>query len=270
MSEQPTEPKARLWDRLDTATKVVGVLAAIAGIASTFSGIAATITSRELQRLSSQVSRLQNERSYASEILGRFDTIVTSNTSDEVRIDRLSGLLTLTILIDDEQKVLREQLGSMIGGQIARSRAAVTARSAGNPAAAEQIAQYQVLQRQAARVSNPARWSNYDFDVFYCTGGPRAAALKAMAERVVEVRAQDPAANGRWRARPLRAGRVAAEEAKNRGFSIRYDYADEKPFAEALESLLNEGQVAGSDRFQAVGTRTASTPWYISVFICPA
>ena len=270
MNDQQTEPKKGLWSSLDTATKLVGVLAAIAGVASTASGILAAKASRDLQQLSSEVSKLQNERTYASDILSRFDSIVTASTTDEVRIDRLSGLLTLTVLISDDQEDLRKRLGGMIEGQIARSTAAVKARTGDNPGAAQQIAQYQVLQRQAARVSNPARWANYDFDVFYCTGGPQAAGLKAMADRVVAVRAQDPSANGRWRARPLAPGRVAAEESANRGFSIRYDYADEEPFARELERVLNEAKVAGSRKFQAVGAKVASTPWYLSVFICPA
>jgi hypothetical protein len=257
--ESPQKPS--ILSRVAQVDKLVATVAAIVTAYGAYVAI-------QLNQVTSTVSRLEGERTYAKTIYEKYDQIVTAKSSSEQeRIDRLAGLLTLADLV--EHKDRRESLRAMVSGQITRYRQALIDRAAdeSSPTLNRQIAQYRSLERQAAAESGKTAWSNYDFDVFWCDDVPDPKAAEAMANKIVALRGADPAASGVWKAKRLSARGRAQLEAN--GYSIRYDYEDEKPFADALKRLLDVGGLPPAPQaFEVVKTKTLSTRWYISVFAC--
>lgn len=269
MSPTPQPDRPGLLDGLN---KFIATLAAVATLASVVMGVATAYTSNKLNELKEKVDRLQNERTYASQIYNKFDTIVTSDDDEQMRIDRLSGLLALTELVDQEHEALRKRLALMIQDQTGRYAETLEKQATANPKqdaqANAQLAQLRQLGRQAAAVSEQTRWSNYDFDVFWCASGPKAEASRKLASQIVALRSVDPTARGAWRSRSL--GDAGARNLKASGYSIRYDYDDELPFANALLYAMRANGLSGSATpFKIDQARTKASRWYLSVFVCP-
>lgn len=254
----PAGPKG-FWGSLEGANKVVATLAAVATLATTVMGVVTAYTTIQLNKLKDEVDRLQKERTYATDIYTRYDAIMTSKATPEERVARLGGLLALTELIDAKHPTLRQRWAALIEAQSKFGAASAP----DNPALSSQ---YRDLAARAAQVAKGYSWSNYDFDIFWCRGQGRDAAAKAIAEQVATLKAADPAAAGSWRVRShggatLKPGR----------FSITYDYEDERSHAENLKELLGLRSIPSAGTpFTIEKPRSASSRWYLSVWVCPA
>ena len=115
------------------------------------------------------------------------------------------------------------------------------------------------------------KWSNYDFDLFWCENAadPDAAdAAKQIANVAATIKSLDPQASGRWRVRMLPADVNARSGYQVEGFRIHVGSDDEQKIAEVLKGVLAEQRIPADGQFEI--KRVASpTPWYISLFFCP-
>lgn len=251
--------------KLDSFQKVVALGGAIVTVWGAVVTVTTTRNASKLKEIESRLTTLKEERSWAKELYSQFDAIVSKEASEQARIDRLAGLLALADLSD--QPELKEQWARLIREQVSRYQASLQAKSpAPNPQVAAQLQQYQQLREDAAAAvveANP-RYSNYDFDIFWCPGDDN----RSVAEAIAALKKEDPDASGNWRLRAV-SGREAWVSDKQ-SYSIVWDYEDERPIANALAARLQKlapPQMAGV-RLWRLQSTNPSTRWYLSVFVC--
>lgn len=290
----------------DKVTWVLGVVGTLLTLATSYLGIQQTLTREELdavrQQLDREIANRREERSWAEKIFEKYDRIVSEKEAEaQSRIDRLNGLLTLTILVSKDEPELRQQLITLIKEQVDRYRAMLKelekatpeAQKAGVTKEIELIDQFSDSLSSRIRLPDPApepeeeggggggrpapavpavpavRWTNYDFDIFWCESSGEAA--ERIAERMLQLRAEDPAATGRWRKRTLTTAKNAEPGYGISGYLIRVSQPDERPLAEAFQQLgLIKVLPHLTTKTFPVQTVSFPTPWYISVFVCPA
>lgn len=289
-----------LFEQLNLVEKLIAVAGA-AGLA--FTGFTANTIQNELN---AQKVQLEAQKAQLDELAKRqelelqlrkdtrdaarqgneltktiFDEFVKAITDQATpvaqRIDRLEGVLVLTYAIPDSRQ--QEGMGRAVQRAMERIRPADNSADALRLAAAKFDAEELVVrasnQQREAPAQAPARpaagtraaWSNYDFDVFYCDGVPGADQLRQQAEAVIALRALDPKASGRWRVRPLPPAVNTRPGYQVSGYQVRYSSADEKPLADALQAELTSQLKLADVKVQPTAFQT---PWYLSVFICPA
>ena len=279
----------------ESGNSTLAIIGTMLTIVTGFTAWQQSITKNKLdvvsQQLADQIRISQHERSWAQKIYEEFDKIVSAKEDPQVRIDRLAALIVLTDLISQNEKALKERFYKLIEEQANRYRAGLqpaTGQSDGSQTpdrkVAAQIAQLEALSSAAAsRIALPtpqvphdggaalpvARWTNYDFDIFWCeTSGEDAERL---AERLLQLRAEDPYASGRWRKRVLTAAKNAEPGFKIKGFLIRVSQPDERPLAETFRELGLRKVLSNLPRDEfPVEHVNFPTPWLISVFVCPA
>jgi hypothetical protein len=260
----------------------------------------------QLKQAESRRADVGQTATLTKEVLGEFRNVLSA--SDEIRAGQLTLASAFALTIPDPQVragflAAAEELNQQA---LARARAAVISASAAAPPAQRQEAQEKVaaleatvfsLQQaqvqaeaetrgpapetpaaDAAAVSpgSRARWSNYDFDIFWCDGVSNAASNRAIAERLALLRAADADASGRWRVRALPALTNQRAGYRVRGYEIRWSSPDEKPLADRFAAAANAVLAAGPGRpaLDAGGRMVARgasqvTPWYLSAFVCP-
>ena len=292
--EAATPPAAprRLLDRLSTAEKIISVIGAAALALTTFianttqnqltkqNGVIDAMVKRqelELQQRkdSREADRQQNE--LTREIFGEFVKAITEkHGSPEDRLDRLEGVMVLTWAIPDPHQ--QEGMARAVQKSIDRLKPQAGAGALATRINAASFDAEELLVRAAAEQKtapppttsassekSAARWSNYDFDIFWCEGMANSAQYQARAEAISAFKTADPQASGRWRARPLPSGVNARPGYQVSGVEIRTSSSDEAPLAEALKKQIEA-------RFPATRVdlrqTTQNTPWYLSVFVC--
>jgi hypothetical protein len=236
-----------------------------------------TLQELEIDRQKFATEQREADVTLTHKIYQEFIGAITDRESEDAgRIDRLSAVLVLTDAIpavkqrEGMARAVKQAIDRMAveSPQLVRLQAEVSfdAETHIARAAAEQKVLEGSPPSPRSVDSQQVRWSNYDFDIFWCDGVPEAAAMKAMASEIAQLRSEDSDASGRWRIRSLPAN-VNERSAYNvSGLQIRYSSADEKSLAEALKSLV-ESRIAGA-RVDLQPTPMA-TAWYLSVFVCP-
>lgn len=231
----------------------------------------------EIERQKSHLERRGVEFDLTHRIYDEFvEAIVDEKSTDAARIDRLHAVLVLTAAIPDPEQ--REGMVRAVKGAIERKppetpqlrqlveAAAFDAETAIARAGAEQKMGQPAMEPSPPQAANAPRWSNYDFDVFWCEAGADPEARKEQAGSIAALRAADPNAAGNWRVRPLPEHINARVGYQVSGYQIRYSSDDELPFAQALRQQIME-KLSGVDP-QIVRTAQESK-WYLSVFVCP-
>lgn len=285
-----TPGSRRLLDRLSTAEKIISVIGAAAlALGTFFANMTQTQLSRqnaaiealakrqelELQqrRDTREADRQQNE--LTREIFGEFVKAITDrNTHPEERLDRLEGVMVLTWAIPDprQQEGMARAVQKSIDRLRPRDNGAFASRvSAASFDAEELLVRAASEQKRAppADTTVPSRgtvrWSNYDFDIFWCEGVPKSADYRSLAQAISTYKADDKQASGRWRPRPLPGSVNARPGYQIDDVEIHYSSADELPLATALKTLIesrNRGTRAN------IKPSPQHTPWYLSVFVC--
>ncbi|GAB3387545.1 hypothetical protein [Lysobacter fragariae] len=225
-----------------------------------------------------ELARSEKQNALTHQIFQEFVAAVTDRESDPAaRIDRLGGVLVLTYAIPDPLQ--KEGMGNAITQAINR-----LSTSGVNPErvaavsfdAQELLVRATIEQKidppptapaQNNLAGNDARWSNYDFDVFYCDQTADTPRLKGIAGEMLDFKLADKDAVGRWRVRPLPVGVNQRPGYNVRGAEVRYSSADEKPLAERLKGLF-EKRYPGLT--MTLKPASQNTPWYLSAFVCPA
>jgi hypothetical protein len=260
-----SESRPSLLPKLDGFQKVVALGGAIVTVWGAVVTVTTTRNAAKLREIESRLTTLKEERSWAKELYSQFDAIVSKDASEQARIDRLAGLLALADLSD--QSELKKQWARLIREQVARYETALKAKSPSpNGQVAAQLEQYKQLREDAAAsvVESSPRYSNYDFDIFWCPGD----ANRSTAEAIARLKEEDPNSSGNWR---LRA--VSGKEpwvADKQTYSIVWDYEDERPIATALTDRLQKlapAPMAGI-RLRRLQSTNPTTRWYLSVFVC--
>lgn len=111
------------------------------------------------------------------------------------------------------------------------------------------------------------KWGEWDFDIFWCSASGPAA--KAQAELIGKQLLAEQA-RGRVRVRELPESINAKSGYQVDGYAIRRN-SNEEVTALALKALA-ESALQNTDANNAnfrLGLTRQSTPWYISVFVCP-
>lgn len=291
------EPKGGLLERLTFAEKIIAIVSAGAIGWTTFQSntIANTVSEqarqlsvlqetqrREIELQKTKVELRDADVTLTHKIYEEFiEAITDKESADVVRIERLHAVLVLTAAIPDATQ--REGMARAVKGAIERKppetketrelaeAAAFDAETA--IARASAITEKSAIQVLATAspppppTTNAPRWSNYDFDIFWCDAGSKSTALSERANEIAALRAADPKAAGNWRVRPLPAAVNERVGYKVSGYQIRYSSDDELPFAQELKRQME----TKFDGVSAQIVRTnQDTRWYLSVFVCPA
>jgi hypothetical protein len=117
------------------------------------------------------------------------------------------------------------------------------------------------------RTEQPSfNWEDWDYDVFWCSGSGVAA--EAQATAIVEaLRAEN--AKGRIRVRVLpQSVREQGAYRSMADYEIRYE-ANEQAQATAVKALAERTMAVQGFRLNQIAPQQR-TPWYVSLFICPA
>lgn len=130
---------------------------------------------------------------------------------------------------------------------------------------------HQVL-ASAAKASTLAepKWSNYDFDFFWCETSSNNEAAKQAAQFAAKLKLLDPSASGRWRVRKLPINVNQKPGYRIEGNKIHVTTDDERKIANVLKSILKQQAIPSADADIEIKTINYSSPWYLSVFFCPA
>lgn len=116
---------------------------------------------------------------------------------------------------------------------------------------------------------NDPKWSNYDFDLFWCEKAANPDEAKQIANVAAMIKGLDPQASGRWRVRMLPAGTNVRSGYQVEGYRIHVSSDDEQKIADVLKGVLAKQRIpADGQQFEIkkVGFATSS---YISLFFCP-
>ncbi len=122
---------------------------------------------------------------------------------------------------------------------------------------------------QSSNINDP-KWSNYDFDFFWCETADNPEAAKNAAESAFNLKNLDQSATGRWRVRKLPAEINIKPGYRKEGYLINVSSDDEQKIANVLSSLLKQQEIPSKDFNFVIKKVSNSTPWYISVFMCPS
>jgi len=121
----------------------------------------------------------------------------------------------------------------------------------------------------ATKIDAP-KWSNYDFDFFWCENASNPEATRRAAELAATLRQLDPNASGRWRVRKLPAEINDKAGYRIDGYKMHVTSDDEQKIATVLKGLLKQQAIPSADTEFEIKRIQYSTPWYLSVFFCPA
>ena len=153
-----------------------------------------------------------------------------------------------------------------------KSRVEVTVfRADQNDSGSVQPKDHQSLRAAASESKiNAPKWSNYDFDFFWCEKADSPDAAKRAAELAAGLRQLDPSAAGRWRVRKLPVEINEKPGYRVDGYKMHVTSDDEQTIATVLQGVLKQQGIPSSDTAFDIKRIQFSTPWYISVFFCPS
>lgn len=114
------------------------------------------------------------------------------------------------------------------------------------------------------------KWSNYDFDFFWCEKSNDSEAARKAAEFAATLKQLDPSATGRWRVRKLPTEINDKPGYRVEGYKIHVTSDDEQKIAEVLKGVLKQHSVPSAGSEFEIKRIQYSTPWYLSVFFCPS
>lgn len=114
------------------------------------------------------------------------------------------------------------------------------------------------------------KWSNYDFDFFWCDNTSNPEAEKRAAELAAALKHLDPSASGRWRIRKLPFEINEKPGYRIEGYKIHVTSDDEQKIANVLKGVLKEQAIPSANADFEIKRIQYSTPWYLSVFFCPS
>jgi len=114
------------------------------------------------------------------------------------------------------------------------------------------------------------KWSNYDFDFFWCENASNPEATKRAAEFAAALKQLDPQASGRWRIRKLPFEINKGPGYRVEGYKIHVTSDDEQKLANVLKRILKQQAIPSADVNFDIKRIQYSTPWYISIFFCPS
>jgi hypothetical protein len=278
------------------ANKIFATISAALAIWSGWNTILTSRNTDKIATLSEQQKVLVDERDWVKQIFEKYDVIVSAKDEKlEDKIDRLTGLLALTDLVADSKQELKSRLAQTISDQAERYKVTLNATpspSMPNSAVAAISAQLDTLQRladsavtaskslpdatvnlQASAASTAAspRWSNYDFDIFWCPTTVDTDQAVRIANLVLALKNEDPNASGRWRVRTLSPDKGRSIATEGKGYVIRVGSDDEEKLATTLRDLAKQKGIPspnGPD-FKIVREPANTTPWYLSIYVCP-
>lgn len=124
-----------------------------------------------------------------------------------------------------------------------------------------------VIPKKKREVASSYNWGEWDIDMFWCSASGTIA--KNQAELIGEQLVAE-SAKGRIRVRELPDSINAKSGYQMDGYAIRRN-SNEKEAATALKLLAERTLEKSGDRGSFIISLTRqSTPWYISVFLCPS
>lgn len=268
---------------------VISAVAALLGVVNVWQNNTAN---QEIETLKAQLIQRDYQRKFASEIMQRFDSVVTSNTQDlSIRISRLEGLNALAGLLDRDKQVAGLDSTGILSviesqAQAYKQEIEIASRSA-SPEQAEVLSTQFVrvaavgesaskaLEQIEAKVPETAdkpapvtpKRSALDtmrVDIFWCAGGENQSDNFRVATRLLQKR---PSTSQReWRVKQLAAEINARPGYSVRAPQIRTDAPGESAAARQLNALAEDLGVTFSEKV-AGATGSAGI---ISAFICQA
>lgn len=279
-------------DGVPRTIKTAHALVAVAAAVVTAWGAWATV---KIDQISADLDRAREERLWAEKIVDKFyDSVTRAGLSETQRLTSLSGLLTLTELIDPTQAELKKNLAKAIrdqadtyrkqleaagslqtGAQRLETQALAAAAGEIGDLAAAKTRAFTVAAELAAEggptssaaSASGAGWGSYDFDIFWCETSPGA---EQAANAVAALKGVDPLASGRWRVRMLSAETNRRSGYRISGYLIRASTDEEEPLANALKNEIAARGTAGANSRQFSVERVPyASPYYISTFVCP-
>jgi hypothetical protein len=283
-------------DLKESFVPVASALAAILGIVNTWQNNTAN---HEIEKLKTQLIQRDYQRKFASEIMQRFDSVVTAKEQDRpTRISRLEGLQALAGLFDrseDAAALDTKGILAVIQGQ-ARAYAQeieIASRTA-TPEEAEvlssQLVRVSAVENSASKALDKietkevaearktggstaaapsqaaqAKRSVLDgmrVDIFWCSGVDNAAENLRAATRLAESR--PPTSQREWRVKPLAPEVNARPSYQVRQPQVRVDAPAERVAARQLNALARNAGFNFAEK-QAGQTNSVGI---ISAFIC--
>lgn len=134
------------------ANALVALISAVVGVWGAYTTVQVNRNADKLKDVQAQLSALKDERDWAKHIYAEYDKVVAATDGGEqVRIDRLAGLLMLAQLVDEGRPELKATAVSTISGQISNYKLVLQQKQAKapTPEGQAQLEQYKNLERQA-------------------------------------------------------------------------------------------------------------------------
>lgn len=125
-----------------------------------------------------------------------------------------------------------------------------------------------VIAADSTTVATP-KWSNYDFDFFWCDNTGNSEVAKRAADAAMTLKELDSVASGRWRVRKLPKEVNARPGYGVEGYKIHVTSDDEQKIANVLKEVLKQRAIPFANAEFEIKRIKDSTPWYLSVFFCP-
>lgn len=220
----------------------------------------------QLQHFETVLKEAQEQRqereSHQSFSFRIYDIVVKSIEEDDPRKQEVA---TAFVVVMVEEPLRTSLLNVLKQGGTEKVKQEVGQILAAEQRFVSKTSSVEPVKVRAEKSSYP--WQQWDIDLFWCSTSGEQAKTDAglIAEQLL---AED--ASGRIRIRELPESINAKSGYQIDGYAIRYS-SDELQVAKALQYLsdnvLSSQQAKG--RFNLTLT-TQKTPWYLSVFLCPA
>lgn len=231
----------------------LAVIALIPALATAITGYLAYQINSEIQGVRIELEKIENQRAFDLEIYKAVKEALKGSAKDQ------QVALALVVSIGEDPL-----------------KAALLATLEEAPSAAPDVVaearNYRELDKQVERQpqggeTDPEQlvWADWDFDLFFCeTSGEPARAQATLVANALE----DDGAEGRIRVRPLSADKNREAGYRIKGYAIRRS-DDETAMADKLAAFANATLQHDGVQFE-VQRASQKSPWYISVFLCPA
>ena len=280
---------------LTTLEKLIGMC--IAGLTG-WAAFQSNLVKNDLEALNKEIAKNSDQRETRKldhEINLKIyeelkDVYKTPNLTPEDAINRITAIVI--IVEPNQQAEVRDRLGEALISALENINVTAVKPSEGlrkkTEAAKSMVAEtlfkaYEVdsadakpkVKQELQAVANSSsaekpKWSNYDFDFFWCEQGPNPEANKRTAEQASKLlQSMDPSADGRWRVRKLPAAINAKPGYRIDGYQINASSPDEIKIANVMNTIFKQNAMPSADQDFKIRPIDYPTPWYLSVFFCP-
>lgn len=293
--------KVPVTSSLSTVEKIIGIaITVVTGWTAYQSGVVkdnVAIQAVALDRLKTEIARSADDRESRKlnhEITIKIfeevkDIYKTPNQSPDQLLNRLLAVAALVEAIpqSDVRTALAAAVKAAVDNvsatfanpseairlktEVVKSKVDVTVfRADQNDVASVAPKDHQSLRSaaDASRIGAP-KWSNYDFDFFWCESASNPDAQKRAAELASGLKQLDPSATGRWRVRKLPAEINEKPGYRIDGYKMHVTSDDEQKIATVLAGLLKQQSIPAPGADFEIRRIQYATPWYLSVFFCP-